>query len=148
MTPLFTGLAFIILGIFAFVVGDLANQVIKLAKLVYKIDQKIEQPRLKIYRISQKGGYYDDDKYQEAIVVAKDEEQAKEIHPSGNAYWHRYEWRTMAGGSYNEKDWAISPRFVDCEYIGRWHKDEVKSYERIILTVPDELITSDACLKN
>ena len=66
---------------------------------------------MNIYRISQteNRGY---DTYSDAVVVAKNEEEAKRIHPS-NASYHKGEW-------WRETQWSL-------DGTGTWsHPDNVK----------------------
>ena len=64
---------------------------------------------MKLFKITQdeENGY---DSYDSAVVVAKDEESAKKIHPS------------MRNGAWEEKyryyDWASAPENVKAKYIG------------------------------
>jgi len=68
---------------------------------------------MNIYKISQKDDW-DFEVYLEAIVVAKNEDEARLIHPNGNAVWDGNKWKSP------QASWATSPNDSWCP------PDEVK----------------------
>lgn len=58
------------------------------------------------------------DQYTEAVVVAKNEERARMIHPNGDYAWLAGSWRNSKGQRETDKTWA-NPSDVSIQLLGK-----------------------------